>query len=134
MEIEKNSQELMMKASMIQQKAEQIQQQLQSVEQSMQDISIISKGLDDLIGSEGKEIKASIGKGIFIDAKLMSEELTVDIGNRNFVRKSIPETKKLIENQMKKLENVRDDLNKELDKINSELIAMITEVEEGKKV
>ena len=35
---------------------------------------------------------------------------------------------------MKKLENVRDDLNKELDKINSELIAMITEVEEGKKV
>lgn len=133
MTMEKDSQEFMMKASMIQQKAEQIQQQLQSIDQSIQDISIINKGLDDLVGAEGKEIKASIGKGIFIDAKLMSEKLTVDIGNRNFVKKTIPETKKIIEEQIEKLHQVRENLDRELDGINSELIAMITEVEKSNK-
>lgn len=133
MTMEKDSQEFMMKASMIQQKAEQIQQQLQSIDQSIQDISIINKGLDDLVGAEGKEIKASIGKGIFIDAKLMSEKLTVDIGNRNFVKKTIPETKKIIQEQIGKLHQVRENLDRELDGINSELIAMITEVEKSNK-
>ena len=124
-------QEFMIKASMLQQQTEQIQQQLQAVERSISEITVLNNGLDDLIGKEGEEIFAPIGKGIFAKAKLISEELTVDIGNKNFVKKSIPDTKKIIEGQIGKLGEVQEGLHKNLDKINRELMEMISKVEKS---
>ena len=53
----------------------------------------ISSGLGDLKGKKGKEIFAPVGRGIFAKAKLDSEEMLVDIGNGNFLSKSIDEAK-----------------------------------------
>ena len=64
---------------------------------------------------------APIGRGIFIKSKLLDEELTVDVGGKNFVKKSIPDTKSILEEQIKKLEQVREELNQNLEKINEEL-------------
>lgn len=118
---EKDQQELMLKLSMYEQQIQQLQQQLQAIEQAIVEMNSLNLGLDELVGSEGKEILAQIGRGIFAKTKLLSEELTVDIGGKNFVKKSIPDTKKIIEEQIRKLEDVKKELEDNLEKINEEL-------------
>lgn len=114
-------QEMMMKFQMYEQQINMIQRQLQAVEQAIVEMGSLSVGLDDLVGKKDSEILAPMGRGIYLKTKLISEDLTVEIGDKNYVKKSIPETKKLISDQVKKLEEARDNLNSELEKINNEI-------------
>ena len=95
--------ELMQKFQMFEQQIMQTQEQLQAVEQGTLELKDLTSGLSELIGKEGKEILAPIGRGIFVKAKLLSEELTVDVGEKKFVKKSIDDTKKIIDDQLGKL-------------------------------
>ena len=125
--MEEKQQELMFKLGMFEQQIQQLQQQVQAVEQGIVEMNSLNFGLDELVGKEGKEILAPIGRGIFVKSKLISEELTVDVGGRNFVKKTIPETKKIIEEQIKKLEDVKKDLNDNLEKLGGELMKVMQE-------
>ena len=129
--MEADQQKLMFKLSIFEQQIRQLQQQIQAVEQGIVDISSLSLGLDDLKGSEGKEILAPIGRGIYAKTKLLSEELTVDIGGGNFVKKGIDDTKKIISEQIKKLEKVKRDLEKSLDNLGQELEKVMLEGQKG---
>ena len=111
--------ELQFKFQMFEQQIQMIYQQLQSVEQVLQEISTLKLGIDEI--KKDKEIMAPLGRGIFAKAKLISEELLVDIGEKNYVKKSPQETKNLIEEQIEKLEKVKTELELELEKINEEL-------------
>lgn len=126
----KKEQEMILKFQMFEQQIRAIQEQLQAVEQAIVEIGGLNIGLDDLIGKTGEEILAPIGRGIYVKAKLASEDLTVEIGNKSFVKKTIPEAKKLIQTQIGKLEKAREDLNSELDKINNELTKTFMENQE----
>jgi len=114
-------QELIIKLSMYEQQIKQTHKQLQAVEQAIIDITSIVSGLDELKGSKDQEILAPIGRGIFVKTKLISEDLIVDIGDKNFVTKDIESTKKIIQEQIEKLEKARIQLEKILDEINEEL-------------
>ena len=129
--MEENQQELIFKLSMFEQQIQQLQQQLQAIEQAVVEMSSLKIGLDEFKDSK-KEILAPIGRGIFIKAKSISEELIVDVGGKNFVTKNIPQTKELIETQIKKLEEIREDLNNNLDEIGQELQKTIMEAQEKK--
>ena len=54
--------EIMMKLNMFEQQIRQLQQQLQAIEQADMEIKKLNENLGDIIGSENKEILASIGK------------------------------------------------------------------------
>ena len=124
--MEKNfEQELTFKFQMLEQQIVAIQQQLQAVEQTLIDMASLNLGLDEI--KKEKEILSPVGAGIFAKAKLISEELIVAIGEKNYIKKSIPETKKLIQEQIKKLEIAKKELNNELDKINEEITKTIVE-------
>ena len=116
-----NEQELNQKFQMFEAQIMQVQQQLQAIEQAIVDMQQIDIGLEDLIGKKEEEIMAPIGRGIYVKAKLLSEELVVDVGGKNFVNKDIPETKEMIQGQVKNLEGLKKELESELDKINEEL-------------
>lgn len=118
---EKDQQELMFKLSMFDQQIQNIQQQSQAVEKAINDLSLLVVGLDDIKGAEGKEILAPIGRGIFVKSKIISEDLIVNIGSKNFVKKKIPQTQEVIKSQIKKLENAREELNKALEEVNNQL-------------
>jgi len=118
---EKEQQELMFKLSMFEQQIKAVQEQLQAVEEAIVEAGSLKLSLDDLKGGKEKEIFAGIGKGIFIKAKITSENLVVDVGGKNFVKKTISETQKIIEEQVKKLEDIKEDLEKKLEEINNEL-------------
>lgn len=125
--MEKEQQELIFKLSMFEQQIQQIQQQQQLVESGIIELDSLVLGLDGLDGGSGKEILAPVGRGIFVKAKLISEELTVDVGGKNFVKKSIPETQKMIEEQIEKLESVKKELEESLEKIEGEMNKLVEE-------
>jgi len=131
--MDKTQQELLFKLSMFEQQIQNIQQQLQAVERAILDMNSLSLDLEELKGSEGKDILSSIGKGIFDKTKLISEELIVDIGGKNFVKKSIPETQKIVKEQIKKLEEAREELNKASKEINKQLTETMFEYQKKSK-
>jgi prefoldin alpha subunit len=119
--MDKQEQELFFKLSMFEQQIQNIQQQLQAVEKAILDMNSLILNLEELKGSEGKEILSSIGRGIFAKTKLISEELIVDIGGKHLVKKNISDTQKIIKEQIKKLEGAKKDLNKALEEVNKQL-------------
>jgi prefoldin alpha subunit len=121
--------ELVMKLGMYEQQIKQIQQQLQLVDQNIVELNALSEGLNSLKGAKDTEIMASIGKGIYVKAKLLSEDLIVDIGERNFVGKSIDEGKDLIATQIKRLGEAQEELGKALEEINGQLTETISSAE-----
>jgi len=126
-----NQEELNKKFKVFEQQIRQIQEQLGAVDQAILDLSEINAGLEGIIGKVGEEIMAPIGRGIFVKAKLISEELTVDVGGKNFVKKGIPETKELIQYQINKLGSMQMDLEKELNNINQELTTAMLQSQEN---
>ena len=131
--MDKNQEELMYKLQMYEQQIQQLQQQLEAVEQAIVEMTSLVLGLDELVGSKDKEILAPIGRGIFVKTKLISKDLTVDVGGKNFVKKSIPETKKLIQDQVIKLEEVKKELEGNLEEINNELTTTFMNVQKEEK-
>ncbi len=123
----------MFNSGLFEQQIQQLQQQHYAIEQAIIEITGLNLGLDDLTGSKGKEILAPIGKGIFVKTKLLSEELILDIGGGNFVKKSIPETKKIIKGQIKKLEEIRKELEENLEKASEELTKRMIETQKREK-
>lgn len=134
MNMEKEEQELIFKLSIFEQQMQQLQQQLRAVEQGIIDLSSLNLGLDEIKGKKGEEILAPIGRGIFAKAKLISNDLIVDIGGKNFVKKSIDETKKILQEQIKKLAEIKKELNDNLESMSNELQSLVSEAErkEGK--
>jgi prefoldin alpha subunit len=126
-----NEQELAIKFQMFEQQIRMLQEQLQAVEQAIVELGSLNLSLDELIGKKDNEILAPVGRGIYARSKLLSEELLVDIGDKNFVTKSVPETKKILQEQIKKLEHIREELNMELEKINVELTEVFMKSQKG---
>ena len=126
---EKKKQEIVFRFQMFEQQMQNLQQQLQAVEQGVVELNSLNLGLDELVGGKDKEIMAPIGRGIFAKAKLLSEDLVVDIGNKNLVKKSIPDTKKILEEQIEKLGEVRKELVSEAEKIQGEMAKIFEEVQ-----
>jgi prefoldin alpha subunit len=120
MEQEKK-QELIFRLSMFEQQIRQVQEQIEAVENGITELGTLNFSLDELKKGNGKEIFSPIGRGIFIKSKIISDDLTVDIGGKNFVKKSIPETKEIIDDQIKKLIAIKEDLNINLEKIGEDM-------------
>ena len=125
-------QEMIYKFSIFEQQMRQIQEQLQAVEQGILELNELNKGLEELKGKNGNEILAPVGRGIFAKAKLLSEDLIVDIGGKKFVKKTIPQTEEMIDKQIKKLEDIYGQLTKSLDDLNEEVMKLIEEAEGSK--
>ncbi|MBU2562382.1 MAG: prefoldin subunit alpha [Nanoarchaeota archaeon] len=126
---EEKQQEMIFKFSMFEQQIQQIQQQLQAIEQGILEMTSLSIGLDELVNAKGKEILSPIGRGIFVKALVNSEDLTVDIGGKIFVKKNIPETKKIINEQIKKLEEIKEELNNSSENIKKDLTKLVEEIQ-----
>jgi prefoldin alpha subunit len=122
--------EILYKLSMFERQMQQTQQQLQLIEQGIVDLTSLDNDIDNLVGKKDHEIFAPISTGIFVKAKLLSEELIVDVGNRNLVKKSIPETKITIKEQIKKLEEVKEQLTNSLENLNKEASEILSYIEE----
>lgn len=128
--VEINQQEILFKLNILEQQMQNMQQQLQAVDQGIIELQSLSLGLGDLKGKVNEEILAPIGKGIFIKSKLLSDKLIIDVGDKNFVEKEIPDAQKLIENQVNKLSDIKVEIEKNLDAIGEEITKTIEQAQE----
>lgn len=128
--MDKKQQELMFKLSMFEQQIKQLQEQLQAVEQAIVETNSLNLGLEDIKKSKDKEILASVGKGIFVKAKIQEEGLIVDIGNKTFVNKSVSETQELINKQINKLTEIKKELEENYNQVSEELTKVFMEAQE----
>ncbi len=118
---EENQQELLFKFSLFERQITEIQQQIEAVQKGILELESLNLGLDDLVGKTDNEIYAPLGKGIFVKARLISETLNVDIGQGNFIQKSIPETKILINEQIQKLKSIKEELESNLEELGEQI-------------
>ena len=124
-----NEQEMNKKFMMFEQQIRYLQEQMKAVEQAIVELESINSGLNELVVKKDNEIIAQVGRGIYVNALLKSEELLVDIGGKNFVKKSIPETQKILSEQIEKLQDVREELNDEMENINEEITKVFMEAQ-----
>ena len=127
---QQKQQELFYRLSMFEQQMQQFQEQIGAVENGINELGELSFGLDEIREGVGKEILAPLGKGIFVGATVSSETLTVDVGGKNFVKKSIPETKEIIDEQIKKLTQIKKELANSLEKLSEEMEKTLKEFKE----
>ncbi len=120
-----NREEIENKFKNLEKDIEHVDSQLKAIEDGINEMALLKDGLDELIGKNGEEVFAPIGRGIFIPAKITSEDLLVNIGENKFIKKSIPQTKETIENQIKKLKEVQERLTEEMRRIDKELTQII---------
>ncbi len=115
------NQEQLIQLQVIEQEAQQLEQQLQLIEQSLIEMQNLSSSLDELEKTDKKEILANIGRGIYIPAEIKSKTLTVEVGNKVFVKKSIPETKEIIEEQVQKLGSAKEQISDRIEDLRNEV-------------
>lgn len=125
--------ETIFKFQIFEQQINQINQQLEAVEQGILELVAVRQGLEEIENKKEQEILAPIGRGIFAKAKLLSNDLIVDVGDKKFVNKSISDTKKILEDQIKRLEEIKEELTDSLEEINEDLTQTMVEAQNKQK-
>jgi prefoldin alpha subunit len=131
--LEEKQKEIILKLSFFEQQIKNLQQQLQSAHEAILDLNSLILTLDEIKKSKEKEILASLGRGIFVNAKITSEDVLVDVGDKKFVKKSVEETKELIKEQLEKLESIRENIEDNIENFENEIDNLISEAENLKE-
>ena len=118
-------QQQMIQMQMLQQEAEDLNQQLQLIEQNLSEIQELKSSLNEIGKKENKEILANIGKKIYLPVEIKDENLFVEIGKGNFVKKTVPETIQVIEEQTKKLVAGKQEVAERLEQLQKEVESLM---------
>lgn len=121
--------EQIMRIQMAEQEAEQLNEQIELIDQHISEFKEIEESLEKIEEKDTKEILANLGKKIFIPVEIKDKTLIVEVGNKTFVKKSIPETKSLISGQSEKLANARGQIVERLGEMQEEMQEMINEIQ-----
>lgn len=120
------SQEQAVKVQMMEQEANQLNAQLQLIEQNIIEMQELVSALGEIENED--EIMANLGKRIFIPVRIKEKKLVVDVGKGNFVKKSIPDVKKIIEEQISGLMNRKGRIMKGLEELQEQMERLFSEI------
>ena len=118
-----------MQLAALEQEANKYQEQMQMLEQQAAEITAIQTSLHELDKSKEKTIYANLGKNIFIKTEIADKNLLVDVGNKTFLKKSIPETLKVIEEQLSRIGDAKNQIMDKLQEMQAEMQAIIEQAE-----
>lgn len=114
------NQEHIIQMQALEQEADALSQQLQLIEQNLSEIKDLGLGLEEIEKKDNKEILVNIGKRIYLPVEIKDNNLFVEIGKGNFVKKTGSETREIIEKQIKKLIIGREEITARLDELQQE--------------
>ena len=114
---EKKAQEMYMEFQMIDGQIKQLQNQIEMITRQLIELTVANNSLDDFGKTkEGKEIFVPISAGIFAKAVLMERsELLVNVGANVAVKKDVPSTKALLQNQIEEIKRIQKQMMDELE-------------------
>lgn len=125
-------QEKIMQLQVIEQEINQLNQQLQLIEQNISEVESLGMSLNEIEKNNDNEMLISIGKGIYIPVEIKDKNLIVEVGGKNFIKKNIPDTIKIIEDQLGKLINTRESIKEKLEELQAEINEAIKIIQEEK--
>jgi len=124
-------QEYLLRLSILQQEAERIGQENENIIRQILELQELKNNLEVFKNSKNEDSLVSFGKGIFTEAHIKDKDLFVNIGSNVIVKKSIPETVELIDEQASKLEQVKEELAQHLGSLNMQLNALISSAKQS---
>lgn len=127
------NQEQLIQLQMIEQEVNQLSQQSQLIEQNISELMEISNSLDEIEKLETKDILTNIGKKIYIPVEIKEKKLIVEVGDKNFVKKSIPEVTQLIDGQIIKLNSAKLQISERLRELESQMNLIVMEASKKKE-
>jgi len=104
----------------LEQEADALNQQLQLIEQNLSEIKDLGLSLGEIEKKDNKDILVNIGKRIYLPVEIKDNNLFVEIGKGNFVKKTGSEAREIIEEQIKKLIIGKEEITKRLDELQQE--------------
>ena len=123
------NQEYLLKLQMLQQEAEKISQENESVSRQLSELTELKHNLNDFLLDKGDEAMVAVGKGIFAKAQLKEKRLYVNIGSGLVVKKDVPSTLTLIDEQLAKLEKIREEYVGQMEELNASVREIIDKQE-----
>lgn len=118
---------------MIEQESNQLNQQLQLIDQNISELQEIELSLDAIEKNENKEILSNLGKGIYLPVNVKEKKLVIEVGNKHFIKKSIPQTKEVIEEQIKKLFIGKTEIMERLNQLQEQVNTLIEQIRESQE-
>ena len=131
---EKELQERYFELQMISNTMQEMQATIQQLDQQLVEIASVKGNLDSLAEQKvGSDMLVPVSNGIFVKGALKdNKELIVNVGSSIAVKKTIPETKQILDERMQELEGYRNSLLAELERVavrakslESEIIGMM---------
>jgi prefoldin alpha subunit len=116
---EQEATKLYLELQMFGQKMQQLQEQLQQLEQQVASVNDTSQSLDELGEvKEGAEILVPVANGIFVKACITNtQELLVNVGSHVNVPKTIPDVKRLMNQQNEEVRKLQGQLAGQLQEL-----------------
>ena len=114
---------------MMEQEVQQLNKQLQLIEQNISEMQDLKISFNEIENKENKKILTNLGKGIYLPVEIKEKKLIVEVGNKNFVKKTIPQTKEIIEDQLKKLISAKDQILEKLEALQTEITRLMEKLE-----
>lgn len=125
----KMNQEQIMQFQMLEQETNQLNQQLQLIEQNVGEMQELELSLNEIENSKNNDILANLGKKLFIPVEIKEKKLIVEVGKGNFVKKSIPDTKKVIQEQLKRLISAKTDIIERSEEVRGRIETLMKDFE-----
>ena len=111
------------------QEAEEIDEKIRIVEQNIAELEVFSNNLIFLNNNE-KEIIAPIGKGVYVKADMREMDFFIEVGAGILTKKTLEETKGVIESQVKKLGDIKVQLFSDKEETQVMLQGLLNKFEE----
>jgi len=122
-------QELLWKLEQSHQKLKDLEEKLFIVVQQIIELKNFGESLEEIKTNEGKEILASLGKGVFVKSEIKDKKLFIDVGLGTLIRKDLGETQKVLRDQVLRLENMKVELESGMETLNQEVGTLIGQIE-----
>lgn len=122
-------QETILKIQMMEQEINQLNEQIQIVDHNNEYMNSLLETINEIDKDETNDIMVDLGKRIFIPVEIKKRKLFLDVGKGNFVKKSMKETKEVIETEKMKLIESKNNIIIRLNQLNEEMENMIKEIE-----
>ncbi|MEK6871887.1 MAG: prefoldin subunit alpha [Nanoarchaeota archaeon] len=106
-----------------------LQEQFNLFEQTMHEMKILLESLNELEKNNSQELLVNIGRRLYVPVSLKEKSIIVDVGKNTFVKKNIPETKKIIDEQLINLMKGKGQIMEQMNALHEEIEQLLNKIE-----
>ncbi len=120
---------------MVSQQIKQLQNQVQTLQNQAAELEVTKQALDDISKTkEGTEILVPVSAGIFLKGALKdNKELSINVGSGTVVTKTIPEARKILDEQVDEIKKIQEKASAEFLRLNQQAMLIQKHLEELSK-